>query len=114
MKTTKSEFDRFWEEVLGSDWCLEDPEFDDQDPSFVLDDSCIAYQGFGQRPETPPPFVKAKELESVGHLGVGVATLFKRWHAAQTSTSFTVEFTVPKEEADALRERLMEMGGRVL
>jgi len=111
MKTTKTEFDAFWAEVLGTDWYLEDPSFDDQEPSFVLDDSCIAYQGSG-KPETPPPFVKAKELEERGaHLGIGVVTLFKRWHAAQTETTFLMEFTVPNEKADDLRKTLTDLGG---
>jgi len=112
MKTTKTEFDAFWTEVLGTDWYLEDPSFDDQEPSFVLDDSCITYQGDG-KPKTPPPFVKVKELPELGaHLEVGVATLFKRWHTAQTTTIFLMEFTVPNEEVEGLRKTLEDLGGR--
>jgi hypothetical protein len=113
METTKTEFDTFWSEVLGSDWYLDEPSFDDEEFKFVLDDSAIRYQGTGHRPDTPPPFVKAQEIGDYGMLEVGVATLFKRWHLAQTTTFIVAEFRVPKEEAEALRRTLTEMGGKL-
>lgn len=113
MKTTKSEFDTFWNEVLGRDWYLDDPSFDDEEPTFVLDDSAIRYQGPGRGPSKPPPFVKAKEMDTNGYLDVGVATLFKRWHEAQTTVTIAAEFKVPKERADAVRQAILDLGGKI-
>lgn len=69
MKVTKYEFDKFWNEVLGDDWYIEDDDFDfpdDDVEEFEIGDSIVAYQGKFSREELLeylPKYVQKYEFD---------------------------------------------------
>ena len=118
MKTVSSEeFERFWSEVLGEDWYLEEG-LEDYDPvrdrTVELDDWYVSWQGFSREdvPSTPP-HVEEDEYDPLHGITTGLLTLFERWKKAQTHTTVVARFVVPKERAGALVNRLKVMDAEV-
>ena len=121
MKTVSSEeFERFWSEVLGDDWYMEegledyDPERDDV---VELDDWYVRWQGPRKVADEDippaPPHVKKNEYDPLHGITTGLRTLFERWKKAQTHTTVVARFVVPKERAGALVNRLKVMDAEV-
>lgn len=123
MKVSKEEFNKFWNEILGKDWYIDDDDVfdvdfvDDQDPEVLLsNDGVIAWQGHGRLNKSSlPKYVKSSEYDTIkfsGFLTIGLLTLFKRWKKNQSHTTFCAYFTVKKDEEDELREALKCLGAR--
>ena len=121
MKTVAAaEFEQFWKEVLGEDWCLEegldgyDPE---KDETVDLDNWYISWQGplnlSAEDVPPQPPHVEKNEYDPLHGIDTGLLTLFERWKKAQTHTTVVAWFVVPKEREGALINQLKVMGAEV-
>lgn len=114
MRISKIEFNKFWNEILGDDWYVDDDdfEFDDELDEVVLEDVVLAYQG--NKDIKLPKYAKRPELdERFGRLTTGLKTLFRRWRKSQTHVTFIMHFTVEKDKENELREKLEALGGKI-
>lgn len=113
MKVAREEFERFWDEVLGSDW------YDDQDSDDVDDDDdmvdlsgvCPRWQGAGYA--EPKGLLAEKDIRGEW-LACSFTALYKRWKRAQTTTILRASFEVPNEEAPDLIAKIKALGGKIL
>jgi len=110
------EFEKFWAEVLGEDFYVEEG-LEDYDPkvggpTVELDDGYLCYQGREEHP-TRPKHVRRDEWHR-NNIETGLLTLFERWQKAKTSATVIASFDVPHDEFDAFVERLRKMGAELL
>lgn len=115
MKISTEEFNKFWDEVLGSDWYVEEGEYDEDGPVTHVGDVTVGWQGKGD--PKPGPFFSEEEFDKGGvfcRLEVSLLTLFKRWKKGQTTATVVVKFEVPHEELETLLSRLKDMKGEIL
>lgn len=115
MKVPLEEFDRFWADVLGDDWYVEDDDAGYEDGELVdLLAFQIEWQGSGE--PSANDYIKEREIEVRGRtvfLNVSPTALFRRWRKAQATTTIVAVFEVPKDEAAALLEQIKALGGKV-
>lgn len=119
MKITKREFNRFWDEVLGELWYVDDGECpgdgeDALDDLFDISDIWLAFQGEEGQPRL---------LGSLGAKAVNFneefEPLFREWQEAQTFVRFVFPSTgggfrtyrMPKSAIDAFRDAIRDFGG---
>lgn len=114
MKATKADYNKFWDDVLGDNWYIDEgecPEPDDpEDTVYDIDDAWVAWQGKEKNPSDrvceyltgPVPY------EELTHLKL--QPIYEKWLLSQTHTTLVATFTVPKAEAAAFRAKLKELG----
>lgn len=115
MKVAREEFDRFWDDVLGSDWYDDgDESLDDETTDAVVDlvEIVPRWQAYQRRPE-PKGLLKERDFDG-DFLAVSASALFKRWRKSQTTTVVTASFEVAHEGKTALLEQIKALKGKVL
>ncbi|MDG4792060.1 hypothetical protein O7626_40300 [Micromonospora sp. WMMD1102] len=112
---TRDEFNRFWDEVLGNDWCIEETDIpdqwwdgDDSEP-ITIEYLTLEWQVMGPREPSPTTWITARDLRDGSP---NFFTLLKRWRGEQTTVTVVVE--VPREREADLLAAVKELGGRVV
>lgn len=112
LRMTRAEFDRFWDDVLGDNWYIDESNLDDaldvDDPAYVLDIEYLSlgWQGSGLASATE--WISRRDLDN----GVRFETLVRRWRAKQTMKVAAVE--VPADRLADLAAAVRALGGTVL
>ena len=112
MKVSHEEFDRFWDEVLGADWYLEEGDDDTGSALVEISDMAIAWQGRG-KPE-PNGILNARDLADGARSVLSAVAIFKRWKKQQTTTTIVASFDVPNDQVAALLDQIKALKGKVL
>ena len=115
VKVPLEEFDRFWDDVLGDDWYIEDYDLGYEDGEFA-DISAFEIQWQGSGEPSANDYIKEREIDVRGRtvlLSVSPTALFRRWRKAQVTTTIVAVFEAPKDEAAALVEQIKALGGKV-
>lgn len=108
---TYEEFDRFWGEVLGDDWYIDEcdaPESwiegTDSGASAAISALELGWQGGEPK---PTEWITRRDLAR----GPNFFTLLKRWRAKQKVTYLTVQ--VPTQRREEFLKMVAEFGGRL-
>lgn len=136
------EFNLFWDEVFGDDWYIDDSYFSEAGHEVTIGHETIVWQGHGSPTsseciyESELPNLNKNEK----FLSIGLIEVFKRWRKLQNNTVLQaifpvsagsdvdmvlmknltsmgdvafVRMTVPKSEHDEIKQKLIDMGGKV-
>lgn len=108
-------FDRFWDEVLGDDWCIEEGVYpslseDGQPDRGPVVEVYAGWQGSGEPPEHIPFFGQSDGADML------VDDAFWRWRKADLEGRVVLDarFEIPKGDVDAirrLRDEIKRLGG---
>lgn len=110
---TYAEFDRFWNEVLGDSWCLEDDDLpdtfwegDDPHRTGTITSGFIYWQADG-KPE-PTDWYTQRQIDQ----GLSFFSLVHRWRQQQTVTTAVAE--IPKDRTADWLAFVASIGGKAI
>jgi hypothetical protein len=108
---SKKQFDEFWDEVLGSNWYIEewnvdDDEYEHADSNYMLTITTLSlgWQSFREEPE-PNGYMTAARIKSGSHLAA-----LRSWLDRQEMIH--VSAYIPKESLAEFYEFLKRVGGQ--
>lgn len=110
---TKGCFDRFWDEAIGENWCIDEWDVNDErflsagaHEAFRIGTCFLQWQGEGD--PKPSEWITQADIDG----GVDGLRILKRWQQGQAST--VVAFELPNEALGDVVAYAKERGARVL
>lgn len=109
---TKKEFDKFWDEVLGNDWYIEewnvgDDEYEHAKPNdtLTITEMTLGWQNWNRDPE-PNGYMTAARLKSGSHLAA-----LRAWINQQEMRH--VSAYIPSERVAEFNDFVRQLGGQL-
>jgi hypothetical protein len=113
LKTTPGEFERFFNDVLGDDWAIDEWETDQpgneithlsQGDPFTIKSISVCWNTVGRTP-TPTRWISASQISN----GLSVERLLREWRRRKQIV--TLSFDVPADQVAAVVAAVVAAGG---